>query len=90
VIVKNSKFTNKKLETLRIPSNYKINLVAIKREGKVIIPNRHEILMLFDELLFISANDNINNVYNDFSITTTKLPERVVNKIPAKKQKRYF
>ncbi|WP_338975046.1 TrkA C-terminal domain-containing protein [Spiroplasma endosymbiont of Tricholauxania praeusta] len=42
------------LETLKIPSNYKINLVAIKRHGKVIIPSRNEILMLNDELLFQS------------------------------------
>ena len=70
VIVKNIKFTNKKLETLKIPSNYKINLVAIKRHGKVIIPSRNEILMLNDELLFISSNENINAVCNDFSISS--------------------
>lgn len=95
VIVKNMRFTNKKLEALRIPTNYKINLVAIKRDGKVIIPSRNEMLMLNDELLFISSNDNINNVYNDFSInnTTTKTPERMVTKIPIKKLpfwKRWF
>ncbi|WP_432654071.1 TrkA C-terminal domain-containing protein [Spiroplasma ixodetis] len=49
-----------------MPSNYKINLVAIKRHGKVIIPSRNEILMLNDELLFISSNENINSVCNDF------------------------
>ncbi|WP_375317987.1 potassium channel family protein [Spiroplasma endosymbiont of Virgichneumon dumeticola] len=86
VIVKNMIFTNKKLETLRIPTNYKINLVAIKRAGKVIIPSRNEILMLNDELLFISSNDNINNVYNDFSINnSTKVPERLVTKVQEKK-----
>ncbi|WP_308149425.1 TrkA family potassium uptake protein [Spiroplasma sp. AdecLV25b] len=86
VIVKNMRFTNKKLETLRIPTNYKINLVAIKRAGKVIIPSRNEILMLNDELLFISSNDNINNVYNDFSINnSTKVPERLVTKVQEKK-----
>lgn len=95
VIVKNMRFTNKKLEALRIPTNYKINLVAIKRDGKVIIPSRNEMLMLNDELLFISSNDNINNVYNDFSInnTTAKTPERMVTKIPIKKLpfwKRWF
>lgn len=71
VIVKNTRFTNKKLETLKIPSNYKINLVAIKRHGKVIIPSRNEILMVNDELLFISSNENINAVCNDFSISDT-------------------
>ncbi|WP_342277171.1 TrkA family potassium uptake protein [Spiroplasma endosymbiont of Nebria brevicollis] len=86
VIVKNMRFTNKKLEALRIPTNYKINLVAIKRDGKVIIPSRNEILMLNDELLFISSNDNINNVYNDFSINnSTKVPERVITKAQEKK-----
>lgn len=85
VIVKNMRFTNKKLETLRIPTNYKINLVAIKRAGKVIIPSRNEMLMLNDELLFISSNDNINNVYNDFSINTAKIPEKIITKIPVKK-----
>lgn len=85
VIVKNMRFTNKKLETLRIPTNYKINLVAIKRAGKVIIPSKNEILMLNDELLFISSNDNINNVYNDFSINTTKIPEKIITKVPVKK-----
>lgn len=68
VIVKNTRFTNKKLETLKIPSNYKINLVAIKRHSKVIIPSRTEMLMLNDELLFISSNENISAVINDFSI----------------------
>lgn len=87
VIVKNTRFTNKKLETLKIPSNYKINLVAIKRDGKVIIPSRNEILMVNDELLFISANENINAVYNDFSISDSNWKiEHPINKIVKKKR----
>lgn len=87
VIVKNTRFTNKKLEALKIPSNYKINLVAIKRHGKVIIPNRNEILMLNDELLFISSNENINAVYNDFSISDSNWKiEHPINKIVKKKR----
>lgn len=87
IIVKNTKFTNKKLETLRIPSNYKINLIAIKRHGKVIIPSRHEILMVNDELLFISSNENINNVYHDFSINDNTNNERVISKLIKKKHR---
>lgn len=87
VIIKNTRFTNKKLETLKIPSNYKINLVAIKRHGKVIIPSRSEILLLNDELLFISSNENINNVYNDFSVSdNNKTLEHNIHK-PIKKKR---
>lgn len=85
ITVKNSFFTNKKLQNLRIPSKYKISLIAIKRNNKVIIPTGEEILKIDDEMLFISSNDNISEVYNAFSsenevdVTNNSLIKHVSN-----------
>lgn len=68
VTVKNIRLTNKKLETLKIPNTYNINLIAIKRDNKVIIPRSDERLFLNDEILFIGNNENISRVYNDFNL----------------------
>lgn len=87
VMVKNIRLTNKRLETLRIPSNYNINLIAIKRDGKVIIPRSDEKLFLNDEILFIGNNENIGRVYNDFNLNNTTTNSRIKEKTKTIKKK---
>lgn len=86
VVVKNPKLTNKKLQVLRIPDNYKINLIAIKRNNKVIIPRGDERLNLNDEILFISDNNNIAKVYNDFSLAYPTRAKEQLHLIKKKKK----
>lgn len=76
VILRNVRLTNRKLENLQIPVNYNINLIAIKRDNRVIIPRSDEKLFLNDEVLFIGANENIVKVYNEFSLSNTKMPSK--------------
>lgn len=96
VTVKNIRLTNKKLEALKIPNNYNINLIAIKRDGKVIIPRGDEKLFLNDEILFIGNNEHISRVYNEFSLTSTlpntKIKEKAqhIKKKVKKRRKRWF
>lgn len=95
VTVKNIRLTNKKLETLKIPNNYNINLIAIKRDNKVIIPRGDERLFLNDEILFIGNNENISRVYNEFNLNSSLPGERIKNKAhqvkkKIKKRKRSF
>ncbi|MGL5268335.1 MAG: potassium channel family protein [Spiroplasma sp.] len=80
VMVKNIRLTNKRLETLKIPSNYNINLIAIKRDGRVIIPRSDEKLFLNDEILFIGNNENISKVYTDFNLNSSILNSKVTEK----------
>lgn len=90
VTVKNIRLTNKKLETLKIPNTYNINLIAIKRDNRVIIPRSDERLFLNDEILFIGNNENISRVYNDFNLNVgpaTIIKERT-QKIKKKVKKR--
>lgn len=95
VTVKNIRLTNKKLETLKIPNTYNINLIAIKRDNKVIIPRGDEKLFLNDEILFIGNNENIGRVYNDFNLNvgpSTLIKERAqkVKKKIKKRRKSFF
>lgn len=95
VTVKNIRLTNKKLETLKIPNNYDINLIAIKRDSKVIIPKSDEKLFLNDEILFIGNNENIGKVYSDFSLNSTVPNLRTNDKVhhpkkKTKKRKKYW
>ncbi|MBE4703769.1 potassium channel family protein [Spiroplasma platyhelix] len=95
VTVKNIRLTNKKLETLKIPNTYNINLIAIKRDNKVIIPRSDERLFLNDEVLFIGKNDNISRVYNDFNLnigpsTIIKEKAQKVKKKIKKRKKSLF
>lgn len=90
VTVKNIRLTNKKLETLKIPNTYNINLIAIKRDNKVIIPRSDERLFLNDEILFIGNNENISRVYSDFNLnvgSATIIKERA-QKVKKKIKKR--
>lgn len=92
VMVKNIRLTNKRLEALRIPSNYNVNLIAIKRDGRVIIPRSDEKLFLNDEILFIGNNENISKVYNDFNLNTivssSKAKEKSHHPVKKKTKKR--
>lgn len=95
VTVKNIRLTNKKLETLKIPNTYNINIIAIKRDNKVIIPRSDERLFLNDEILFIGNNENISKVYNDFNLnvgpaTIIKEKTQKVKKKIKKRKKSLF
>ena len=90
VILKNVRLTNRKLENLQIPVNYNINLIAIKRDNRVIIPRSDEKLFLNDEVLFIGANENIVKVYNEFSLSNTTMPSKSAKSSKKQKSKKGF
>gem|GEM_PF-821166 len=88
--MKNVRLTNRKLENLQIPVNYNINLIAIKRDNRVIIPRSDEKLFLNDEVLFIGANENIVKVYNEFSLSNTTMPSKSSKSSKKQKSKKGF